>query len=121
MTPINLSSIKWKSITVFKEADNNLVVLECETHKQSVDFFNLLLNNDFTFSIDKTIPDLPKLAITFSEVGIRTSIVLQKDILSKYFETKKINLLTTGFDVNGELACLDERLKIRDLHILNLN
>lgn len=121
MTPINLNSIKWKSLTVFPENGNNLVVLECETHQQAVDFLTILSNNDFAFSIERTIPERPKLTITFSEVGIRVSVVLQQDILSKYFATKKINSLTTGFDVDGSLACLDDRLAIRDLHILNLN
>ena len=97
MTPINLNSIKWKSLTVFPEDGNNLVVLECETNKQAVDFFTILSHNDFNFSIDKTKPDQPKLTITFSEVGIRVSIVLQQDILSKYFKPK-LNCVSSIFN-----------------------
>ena len=117
----HLKTIKWKSLTVFQEDEKNIVVLECETKKQAMDFLNLLLNYDFNFSIDRTNAESHRLIITFDNGKFKVSINSQKDILSKYFETKKINLVTTGFDLSGQLACLTERIPINDLHIFNLN
>lgn len=37
----HLKTIKWKSLTIFKEDNKNLVVLECETHRQAIDFLEL--------------------------------------------------------------------------------
>ena len=116
-----LPSIKWIALTVFQEEGQNLVVLECKTHEQATDFFELLYTYDFSFSIDYSNLESPRLAITIPSAGLRVSILLGTDILTKYFATKNINLLTTGFDMNGGLACLDDRLEIKELHTFNLN
>jgi hypothetical protein len=116
-----LPYIKWIGLTIFQEAKGNLVVLECKTHEQATDFFELLSTYDFSFSIDRSNSEYPKLTITVLSAGYKVSIKLEKDILSKYFATRNINLLTTGFDMNGGLACLDDRLEIEELHTFNLN
>ena len=117
----HLKTIKWKSVTVFPEDGENLVVLECETKKQAMDFLNLLLNHDFNFSIDRSSSETHRLIINFDKGNFKVSITAKDEILSKYFATKKINVVTTGFDIKGQLACLDGRLPIKDLHIFNLN
>lgn len=115
-----LSLIKWKGLTVFPENGKNLVVLECENGEQARDFFDVLLVNKFTFSIDYSNSEYPRLIIDFTG-GVRFSILLAKDILSKYFANRQINLLTTGFDIGRQLACLDDRLEITHLHTFSLN
>lgn len=117
----HLKTIKWFSLTIFKEGDENLVVLECKTQTQAEDFLTLLQNYDFNFSIDRTNSESHRLIITFDNDKFRVSINPQKDILSKYFATKKINVVTTGFGLSGQLACLPDRIPIKGLHIFNLN
>ena len=86
----HLKTIKWKSVTVFQENSQNLVVLECENKQQAMDFMNLLLQFDFNFSIDRNLK-FPKLNISFDNSGFKVSAFLKEDILTKYFSNKNIN------------------------------
>jgi|JI7StandDraft_1071085.scaffolds.fasta_scaffold00764_21 hypothetical protein len=114
-----LNTIHWKALTVFPK--ENLVVIECANNQQSLDFIKLLLANDFTLKIGEADNGLPAYVITFTDSGFTKHIIAIDDVLFKYFENKQVHWLTTGFDISGIVACLDDRIDIRGMNYYELN
>ena len=118
---MNLTALSWIGVGVFKEDDGYLLVLECKTQEGAMNFYQLLATNTFRISYGRTPEGELTYKINFLEDCLSASITPKDDILFKYFISNQIVMVTTGFDINGDIACLDKRIEVSGINFISLN
>jgi hypothetical protein len=114
-----LDTIFWRATTVFPK--ESLVVLECENYAQSLNLVKLLLANDFNFKMGTEENGFPAFVITFTNTPLVKYFIAMDDKLFKDFDDGKIHYITAGFDIDGELACLEDRISIKGMQFSSAN
>jgi hypothetical protein len=119
VSKIMLDSIYWRALTVFPK--ENLLVLECVNYEQSLNLIKILLDNDFNFKIGEEENGFPAFVITFTNTPFIKYLIAANDKLFKYFANNQIQYITTGFDIDGEVACLEDRINIKGMIFSSVN
>lgn len=117
---MNSTALSWIGVGVFKEDDGYLLVLECKNEEGAMNIYQLLATNEFRISYGTQEGKLTY-KINFLTDRLSAEIYPKDNILFKYFIANQIITVTTGFDLNGDLACLDKRIEVSGINFTSLN